>query len=237
MKFSSILTIGVVLVAFVAIQGWVLSRTFIAPRVFTAFEATIAGETVEVRTPIQGMIRNVLVQENQHVEENQPLFTVTRIITDPTTLAWRHDDLPILAVQPGIISSIDARTGLFVQADQKLGMIVDNSPETIRVRAVLDVDEEDAPRIRPGLVAGVRAKFLNGGDSLDALVASVSPLYDAYAHKLTVELRLLRYPDDIEAMPLGLPVEAWVEQEREPDDNIVIGLYTWLFPHSQANNQ
>ncbi|NOS67196.1 MAG: HlyD family efflux transporter periplasmic adaptor subunit [Candidatus Peribacteraceae bacterium] len=236
MKFSSILTAGLVLIAFVAIQSWVLARTFIAPRVFTAFEASIEGDTVDVRTPIQGMIRNVLVQENQRVQEDQVLFTITRIVTDPATLAWRHDDLPILAVQPGIVTKVDARTGLFVQADQKLATIVDNSPETMRIRAVLDVDADDAHRIRPGMAAGVTAKFLNGGDVIDALVASVDPVYDAYAKRLTVELRLLRYPEGIETMPLGLPVEAWVQQERKSNDNVVIGVYTWLFPHSRAGN-
>lgn len=236
MKFSSIITIGAVLIVFVAIQSWVLARTFIAPRVFTAFEASITGETVEVRTPIQGMIRNILVQENQHVDEDQTLFTVTRIVTDPATLAWRYDDLPILAVHSGIITKMDARTGLFVQADQKLATIVDNSPETMRIRAILDVDADDAHRIRPGMSASVQAGFLNDDDPIGATVMSVNPVYDAYAKRLTVELRLLRYPEGIEAMPLGLPVEAWVQQERTADDNIVIGLYTWLFPHSRASN-
>lgn len=236
MKFSSIITVGLVLIAFVAIQGWVLARTFIAPRVFTAIEAGIDGETIEVRTPIQGMIRNVLVRENQRVEEDQTLFTVTRIVTDPATLAWRHDDLQVLAVQPGVITGLRAKTGLFVQADQKLATVIDNAPESMRIRAVLHVTADEAHRIRPGMAAGVEAGFLNDGDEIDAIVESVDPVYDPGAERLTVALRLLRSPTGLETLPLGLPVEAWVRLERRPDDNVVIAVYTWLFPHSRAEH-
>lgn len=236
MKFSSILTIGIVLVAFMVIQGWVLARTFIAPRTFTAVEASIAGKTIEVRTPVQGMIQSVMVRENQRVEEDQPLFTVTRIVTDPATLAWRYDDLPILAVQPGIITSLQAQEGLFVQAAQKLATIVDNTPETMHIRALLSVDADDVRRIRPGMPAGVRASFMNGGSTIEAMVANVHPVYDAPAGEFPVDLKLLQYPDGIEALPLGLPVEAWVEEVRRSDDNVVNTIYTWLFPHIRAEN-
>ncbi len=236
MKFSSYLTIGIVVIAFVSIQGWVLARTFITPRVFTAVEAIIAGETVEVRAPIQGTIGSVMVQEYQRVEEDQPLFTVTRIVTDPDTLAWRHDEAPILAVRPGIMTNIHAKSGLFVQADQKIATIVDNSPGTLRVHAVLLVSANDVTRVRPGMQASVKADFLNDGRPLEAVVASVDPLYNAQSQLLSVDLQLLQYPDGIETLPLGLPVGAWVEQERSIDDNPVIALYTWLFPRSTANN-
>lgn len=236
MKASSAFSIGIVLVAFVAIQGWILARTFIAPRVFTAVAAQIAGETLEIRSPIQGTVQSVLVRENQRVEEDQTLFIMTRIVTDPVTLQWRREELPIRAMQPGVITRIQAASGLFVQADQQIATIVDNSPGTLRVRAQLPIGANDVIRVRPGMEASVEADFLNGGDPLEAMVASVDPFYDANGQILSVELRLLQYPDGIEALPLGLPVEASLQEDRAPDDNPVIALYTWLFPRSNAGN-
>lgn len=236
MKASSFLTIGAVLMAFIAIQGWVLTRTFIAPRVFTASDAKISGEVLDIRAPIQGMIRSVMVRENQRVEEGQILFTITRIVTDPVTLKWRREDLPVRAVQRGIITEIAAKSGLFVQADQKIATIVDNSPETMRVRAALLVGTNDVIRVRPGMEASVEADFLNGGRPIPAFVANVDPFYDAKNQLLGVELKLLLYPDGIETLPLGLPVRASVRQERNDDDNPVIAFYAWLFPRSNAGN-
>ena len=236
MKFSSYLTIGIVVIAFVAIQGWVLARTFIAPRMFTAVDAKIVGQTMEIRAPIQGTIGAVMVREHQRVQEDQTLFTITRIVTDPDTLVWRRDETPIPAVRPGIITNIRATAGLFVQADQAIAMIVDNSPGTLRVHAVLLVAANDVTRVRPGMEASVEADFLNGGRPMDAVVASVDPQYDAHGQLLSVDLQLLQYPDGIETLPLGLPVRAAVRQERSVDDNPVIAFYTWLFPRSTASN-
>ena len=235
MKLSTIFTVGIVVMMFLVIQGWVLARAFIAPRVFIAREASIAGETIEVRAPIQGMIRSVLVQDYQRVRENQALFTITRIVTDPVTLSWRHEDLPVTAVHPGIITKVQARSGLFAQADQKLAVLIDNSPETLRITASLAVAARDVPRIRPGMPAEISAEFLNGGRPVPAVVDSVDPVYDARTETLPVELQMLRYPDDLETLPLGLPVEVTVRQERRADDNIVIALYTWFFPRSRAS--
>ncbi len=234
MKVSSFFTFGTVVIAFLVIQGWVIARMFIAPRVFTATEAVMMGEATEVRTPMQGMIKSIPVKEHEQVMTDQTLFVVTRMVTDPVTQEMHEQDLPILALGPGIITDILVKNGLFVQSAQKLGTIIDNSSDALYVRATIPVQPKDVPRIQTRMSAKVRANFLFNGAPVDAMISAVEPRYDAKAEMLTVRLKIFRYPDGIESLPLGLPVEAWVEQERSADDNIVIALFRTLFPNSNA---
>lgn len=237
MKLSSIFTFSIVVIMFLIIQGWVVARMFIAPRVFTATEAVMMGEATEVRTPMQGMIRSIDVKENERVMTDQTLFTVTRVFTDRDTQELRQEDFPILAVAPGVITDIQVKNGLFIQAAQKLATVIDNSSDALYVRATIPVEPADVPRIAARMTAKVQANFLFSGEPVDAMVVAIEPLYDAKVKKLAVRLRLFRYPDGIENLPLGLPVSAWIQEERRPDDNIVISLYRKLFPSSEAQNQ
>ena len=237
MKTSSFFTFGAVVIVFAVIQGWVLTKIFIAPRVFIADEAVMMGDSIDVRTPIQGMIKSVAVQENEQVMTDQTLFVISRVTSDPDTQEMREDAVPILAIGPGIITTIRVKSGVFVQGAQQLATIIDNSPSALYVRAKIPVEPADVPRIVPRMSAKVRANFLFDGAPVDAMVTTVEPQYDAKIQMLTVRLRLFRYPDGIESLPQGLPVEAWVQEERRSNDNIVIALFRKMFPNSEAQNQ
>ncbi len=237
MKLSSFFTFGAVVVVFLIIQGWVLTKMFIVPRTFVATEAVMMGDSTEVRTPVQGMIKSVAVKENEQVLTDQTLFVVTRVVTDPATQEVHQEDFPILALGPGIITDITVRNGLYVQSAQKLATIIDNSADALYVRAMIPVEAKDVPRIQPRMTAKVRANFLFDGSPVEAMVTAVEPKYDAKVQMLTVRLRLFRYPDGMESLPLGLPVEAWLEEERRSNDNIVIAIFRSIFPNSEAQSQ
>lgn len=237
MKISSFFTFGTVVIVFLIIQGWVLTKIFILPRTFIAMEAVMMGDSTEVRTPVQGMIKSVNVKENERVMTDQTLFVVTSMVTNPDTQEIAQEDFPILALGPGIITDINVRNGLYVQSVQKLATIIDNSSDALYVRATIPVEPKDVPRIQPRMSAKVRANFLFDGSPVGAMVTAVEPRYDAKIQMLTVRLRLFRYPDGMESLPLGLPVEAWLEEERRSNDNIVIAAFRTLFPNSEAQSQ
>ncbi len=237
MKLSSIFTFGIVVILFLIIQGWVLTNRFIAPRVFTAVNAVLMGEATEIRTPMQGMIKSVAVKENEHVVTDQTLFVVTRVFADRDTQEMRQEDFSILAVGPGVITDVQVKNGIFIQAAQRLATVIDNSEDALYVLATIPVEPQDVPRIVPRMTAKVKGNFLFDGEPVDAMIVGVEPQYDANVRMLNVRLRLFRYPDGIENLPLGLPVTAWLEEERRSDDNIVIALYRKFFPSSEAQNQ
>ena len=236
MKTSSFFTFGAVLVAFLVIQGWVVAHMFIAPRTFIADEAVLLGESTEVRTPMQGMVKSIPVHDFEQVMTDQTLFVITRVSNDPVTQELRQEDVPILALGPGVITDIRVKPGLFVQSAQQLATIIDNSPDALYVEAKIPVQPTDVPRFRPRMTAKIQANFLFEGRPVDAMVASVEPQYDAKVQMLTVRLRPFRYPDGIENLPVGLPVEAWVEEERRSNDNMVIALSRAIFPNSEAQS-
>lgn len=236
MKVSSIFTFGIVVVAFLVIQGWVVARMFIAPRTFYAESALMIGESTEVRTPMQGMVKSIPVHDFERVMTDQTLFVITRTVTDPATQEVHQEDFPILALGPGVISDIRVKPGLFVQSAQQLATIIDNSPDALYVEAKIPVEPDDVPRFRARMSAKIQANFLFNGKPVDAMVVSVDPTYDAKIKMLTVHLRPFRYPDGIENMPLGLPVDAWVEEQRRSNDNIVISLFRMVFPNSEAQS-
>lgn len=236
MKISSFFTFGTVLLAFLVIQGWVVARMFIAPRIFYAVEAVMVGESTEVRTPMQGMVKSIAVHDYERVMTDQTLFIITRVSNDPVTQELRQEDIPILALGQGVITDIRVKPGLFVQSAQQLATIIDNSPDALYVEAKIPVEPSDVPRFRPRMTAKIQANFLFDGSPVEAMVASVEPKYDAKVKILTVRLRPFRYPDGIEHLPLGLPVDAWVEEERRSNDNIVIAAFRAIFPNSVAQS-
>ena len=235
MRLSSLLRLGAVVTLFVLIQGWLLMHTFVSPRVFEAAEASLRGATVDIRSPASGTLQTVAVHEGQRVEEGELLFVVQRTVVDPDTMLWSSDELPVYAQQSGVVSGVFTMRGTFVNGEQKLAMIVDNSPDSLYVLAKLNVPPGDVTRIRRLMSATVQGDFLNDGKPIDAIISTVDPLYDKDGRTLTVRLQLLRYPQEVEAgLPLDVPVSAEIRQDRDPDENAVIALINWIFPSSQA---
>ncbi len=235
MKLSSFFFLTLVLLAFVGIQGWVLVQKFVAPVVFVAREAVILGRIVEVRTPFEGVVWGIGVQEDERVEEGRELFRLSRTVTHPVTQEQREEEFTVAALRPGVVTNIQAVEGGFVQSDQKLAEIADNSADVLYVRARLSVPPRDVPKIQPLLRASVSAPFVNGGQPLQAVVSAIDPVYDAATETLEVRMRLITGTEELQRLSLGLPVDARVVLERDPPTNPVIAFFARLFPTSQAH--
>jgi multidrug resistance efflux pump len=235
MRKSSIFILFAIFLVFVSIQGWVMAKKFSTPTTFTAIEATIMGRVVEVRTPLQGTLLEMNVEEDQRVRVGDPLFTIV-----PAPLLVRigvvSDSEPIVIRAPrsGIVNDIHTTEGGVVQADQLLAKIVDNSMKEIFVQAKVNVQPSDVSKIQPLLKASVQARFLNNGESLPAVVSSVDPVYDANRSTLDVRLRFLEHVPEIADLGVGLPVNASLEMDAETNPTPVQKLLSFFLPTSQA---
>ncbi len=230
MKTSSILRFGFVLILFIVLQGFLLAKLFIAPRVFTSSQAYLQGTTVDVRAPVFGMLETVAVKEGDTVSEGQLLFVISRSFVDPQTQRWTSETMPIYAQQEGLVADVATVRGTSVQPEQKLARIINNSADALYVGARLEISPKDVRYLHENSSATVRGEFLYGGQPVDALISFIDPQYDPQTKTIGVRLKLLRYPDDIETLPLGIPVTVKISQDRNPDDNAVSALFHWAFP-------
>lgn len=234
MKKSSYLSLGAVLLVFAIIEGVVLVRTLGAPRTFSALESDIQGVTLDVRSPVQGVVTHLAVQQGQRVTEGQELFTLTRLMTDRVTQEQYQEELSITALQAGMVTDLKLVLGMLVQADNKVAEIVNNSPEVLYINAKLAVNPNDVPSIRPMMEAYVRADFLAGGRDLRAVVASVSPVYEGFGRTLDVRLRLVEQPPELKDVALGMPVQAWVREAENTDGGALANFFSRFLPTSEA---
>ena len=234
MRKSSFFFLASIVIAFVSIEGWILVRKVTAPRTYGTQEAEIQGSTIEVRSPAMGIVQTVDVQQGQRVTEGQQLFAITVIVTDRLTQEQHEEDLFVTALRPGMIDNLQLTLGMSLQSDQKVAEIVNNAPEVLYVAAKLTVEPGDVPRIRPMMEAYVRADFLNNGTPLRSVVSSVAPVYDSQSKTLEVRLRLVEQPPELRDIALGLPVEAWVQEEADPNGNFIIAFINRFLPSSEA---
>lgn len=207
MKRSSFFILLAILIAFVAVQGWLLRALFFQQSAITAVRASIMGETLLVGTPISGIVRSVQVAEGQRVSRGQPLF----LIMEQSPLNPDGDALSaIVAQRAGTVYGIDVTVDSFVQASQILARIVDTDPQALYVEAVLPVTPEKLPAIGAFQPATVQGDFLRDTDPIPAVVTSVG-LYDAEHGTVDVRLRMLRMPSSEHHDTLvGLPVAVTV---------------------------
>jgi hypothetical protein len=233
MKKTSFLFLGLVIAIFVVLQGWFLTQTFLRPREFHSTQAIISGEETDVRSPLQGFVKNILIAEQDRVLENQQLFTVTRLVSDPLTQQLHEEDYPVLALQNGIVTDMRVKKGEYVETNELLATLVDNSPDSLFVKAMLQVPPKYVTNVRKLLSAKVSAEYMFDGDPMDAMITSVDPVYDAQTQTINVRLKLFRYPDNIDELPLGLPAAVTVYDVRDPDENVVNSLYHRLFSVSE----
>jgi multidrug efflux pump subunit AcrA (membrane-fusion protein) len=235
MRKSSIFILLGIFIVFVSIQGWVMSKKFLTPATFAASEATIMGQVIELRTPMQGTLTEVNVEEDQRVRIGDPLFTLV-----PAPLLVRigvvADDEPIIITAPrsGIVNDVHVSEGGVIQADQLLAKIVDNSVDQVYIKAKIDVQPNEMFKIQPLLRAGVQASFLNNGETIPAVVSSVDPVYDAITHTVEVRLRFLEGVPEIADLGVGLPVTAWLRADSETTGSPVEKLLSFFLPTSEA---
>jgi multidrug resistance efflux pump len=233
MKKTSFLFLGLVIVLFLILQGWFLSAMFLQARTFTSVQAVISGESTEVRSPLVGFVKNIMVADQERVLENQQLFTVTQLVSDPITQQMHEEDYPVLALQSGIVTDLSVKKGEYVQVNELLATLVDNSPDSLYVQAKLHVPPKYVTNIKKLLSAKVTADYLYGGKPMEAMISSVDPVYDAQGETIDVRLKLFQYPDNIDSLPLGLPATVTVYDERAADENFVTSMYHRLFSSSQ----
>lgn len=211
MRLKSVLIVLLVLVAFGLVEGAVIARKFWAPKRLPVIEAMFMGVTVDVGTPVTGIVEEVNVGEGQHVRKGDVLF----IIRPQSPLEPAGGEPLILAAQrTGIISGEVAALGTFVRPNDRLARIVDTTVDSLYVRAVLRVSPQDVSAIRPPLQAHIQAPYLGDGEPIPAAVSAVESLYDAEEGALAVRVQPLEFPANLPDLRIGMPVEVIVEIEN-----------------------
>lgn len=212
MKLSSLLTLLAVLTLFVVFQGYIVLQRYWDPRAIVAEEAMIMGTTIKVGTPVSGIVQDVLVYENQWVERGQP---IAKILPQSPVQPEGGAIHAITASRAGVITSIAIEEGSFIRSDETIAKIFDGDFEELYVRAYLSIPPEDVAVIRPMQRATVQANYLNNGQSLQGIVSSVDPRYDAKNQIIGVNLRFTEYPMAMELPYEGVPVLAKVQVEDQ----------------------
>lgn len=212
MKLSSLIIIVLVVFVFVFVQGWVVLRKFDMPQEVKATEAVITGRVVEVTSPSSGVIQEIRVTESQKVEEGALLFMI-----EPYYHSEPVDEklVEVVARRSGVITDIRVEEGSFVQASGTLSNIVDVNPENLHVKAKIAVEPDKLSYIKPVLNALVWAEYLNNGQPMEAVVDSIDPVYDAKEQTIDVKLRLVSLPDELDSLPLGVPVDVSIQVETD----------------------
>ena len=211
MKITSLLILVIVLSVFFFIQGWIVIQKFAIPEELASTEAILSGVSIEVGTPVSGLIENVLVQEGDSVKKEQTLFTIAPQSADQPE---GKEVFTVRAEREGIITDIAAIPGTFAQSSQQLARIVDTSSEAITIYAKLHVPPTKLgylPDIYPSLSATVQASYLNNNKPIAATVESVELEYDAQNQTIGVSLRLHQVPAELENFPVGLPLDVRVQ--------------------------
>ena len=170
MKITSLLILVIVLSVFLFIQGWIVIQKFGMPEELASTESILSGVSIEVGTPVSGLIENVLVQEGDSVKKGQTLFTIAPQSADQPE---GGDVFTVRAEREGIITDIAAIPGTFAQASQQLARIIDTSSEAITIYTKLHVPPTKLvylPDIYPSLPATVRASYLNNNELIAATV-------------------------------------------------------------------
>ncbi len=101
---------------------------------------------------------------------------------------------------PGVVLRRDAEPGQFFAAGQPLLYLGD----ALNLRVSAEVDEEDIPRVRPGMPVVLRAQAL-GPQVFDGTVDSITPRGDPVARSYRVRIALSAPPA---ALRVGMTVDA-----------------------------
>ena len=235
MKFSSFLIVILVLCVFIAVQGWIVSQKFLLPKRLEAAQAVIVGSTVEVGTPVSGLVTEVGVAEDQQVSQGQTLFAIV-----PQSPSDPQGGAPVLiaAQRKGVITDMVVTAGAYVRTSDKLARIVDNSIDAITIEASFPIDPADLGRVSATVPAIVRAPYINSNRPLAAVVSSVDPEYDAKTGTIDVRLRLLEFPEADMQLTVGAPVQVTIDIEnvnavrtfvqKLSNDSRLQGLVDWI---------
>lgn len=195
MKLSAVYTVTVVVLVFLAVQGWVIKNRIWSPNAITVEEAVLLGQTADVRTPETVQILSIEVDEGDRVEPGDVLFRVRG-----------RGNFSLTASQGGVVTDIATLPGTFAQANETLARIIDTSPDSLFIHATLRIEPEHIGKLKLGMVATVSADHLLDGEPIDAVVTSVSPEYDAENRGVDARLRFLDPPDGLSPLLTGLPV-------------------------------
>ena len=112
----------------------------------------------------------------------------------------------LLAPGAGVVLRRDAEVGQFVAAGQVLFQLANSG----QLRVSAEVDEEDIPRVQPGMPVVLRAQAL-GTQVFDGAVDAITPRGDPVARSYRVRIRL---PAPPAALRVGMTVDANLIQAR-----------------------
>lgn len=124
----------------------------------------------------------------------------------------RLDDYELKAPIDGVVLRRDGEPGEMVDTNQAVFWIGERRP----LRVTADVDEEDVPRVRPGMRALLTADAFPGA-TLDGRLASITPKGDPVQKTYRVRIEL---PEGTPLL-IGMTVEANIVVRETPDAVLV----------------
>lgn len=211
MKWTSYLVLALVLFAVTVVEGIVLAHKYWFPKELVAIEAQLMPAVLLVGTPVSGVVHTVSVREGYDVQKGDILF----VVAQQSPLQPHGGNLVVVSAhRDGIITGIAAEAGSFVQASQTLAQIVDRSQSALYVDASVPLSLDDLALLQPPHGATVRARFLNDGKDIAAVVTSVSPLYDGDRGAVNVRLQLLDPMKSSIPIVVGMPVSVSLSIEN-----------------------
>lgn len=213
MRLSSYAVLLLVLALFFGLQGYLLVQTYFLPITLTSTHASLMRTELDIGTPVGGTVKNVRTYENQNVEAGAILLEITvQSVDDPRGSTVYQ----VRAPRAGIVIDITVEPGEFVQAGSVIAKLIDSDPHAQYIEATFPLAPEDRAKLQRFEHATVQATHLHNGQPLQALVTSVSPLYDSEKQTVDVRLRLQEgfSLEDDTAFVVGLPVTVTLEVEN-----------------------
>jgi len=211
MKFSSYLVLFGVFCLFLVLQGFFIARTYFYPVTLTSVHASIMRTDLDIGTPAGGTVKNVRTYENQQVEAGVILFEILAQSTeDPLGSTLMH----IRAPRAGIIVGVSVEPGEFVQAGAVLARVIDTDPHAQFIEATFKVEPNDRAKLQRFEHAIAQADHFNNGKPVQALVTSVSPIYDSEKQTVGMRLRLQEGFSTSDTFTVGLPIHVTLQVEN-----------------------
>jgi multidrug efflux pump subunit AcrA (membrane-fusion protein) len=196
MRLTTFYTVTIIALIFLTLQGWLVHQKLFASDSISVLQATIVGKTADIRPSQAATITQLFVRENDKVAADAQLLT----------LRGQKSTITLTAPIAGEVRNLTITRQSSVQPNDTLMQIVDTSPASLRVEAIIGLDPEDLPKIRQGLLATVQAEFLNVGKPVQAVVTAVDPVYNAYNKSVNVTLEFRSPPVLSDDFVMGLPV-------------------------------
>lgn len=210
MKIRAAFFIGLLFIALLAFEGWVMLDRFWLPVSVTSTEAVLLGRTMPIKTPFAGTVNAIHVRAGQGVVRGSVIAVIA-----PSYPDMNFGDLIVVTTMgSGVVSSVRVTEGEFVQASELIAVVEEMNAEDMHVAATFALHPDVLEKIHDVSDVAVSAVFLNDGRPVPARLASVLPLYDA--EKSSVSARVEFTAPARSSVPnySGLPVAVTFTMEN-----------------------